>query len=197
MVLGYGVLLAFWRNVASRGLFDEGKTTMHRFLLCSLWSILVVVFGLLLTGCTYSEKRAETSAEPVGAVSASGAESAQAGSLSYGNITSRIEKGVTTQADLVELFGGPSISTIDSNGSETWVYERTASESDVSGEGQSTVEARRLDCFFGLGYLTTGDETRRGTGTLRHRHSIKTLTVVIKFNENKTVNHYSARASRF
>ncbi|MDK1046385.1 MAG: hypothetical protein QGM45_11975 [Anaerolineales bacterium] len=142
-----------------------------------------------------SERQAKTSTEVVGA--APEARSVQRDPLSYGNVTSRIEKGVTTQADLVRLFGGPSISTIDADGTETWVYERTASQSDVTGEGQSTIEAKRLDFYFGLGYFTTGKEKRTATGSSQYRHSIRTLTVIIKFDKDRRVREYSARASRF
>jgi len=170
---------------------------MHRFVLCSLWPITGVAIGLLLAACASSEKQAEISGEARGAMAEGRTEPVQKDALSYGNVTSRIQKSVTTQADLVELFGGPNISTIDADGTETWVYERTASESSVTGEGQGTTEAKRLDLFFGLGYFTTGKEKRTGTGTSRYEHSIKTLTVIIKFNEDRTVKEYSARASRF
>lgn len=170
---------------------------MHRSMLCSLWPISGVAIGLLLTGCVSSDRQANTSTEMAGAASAPEAESVQMDPLSYGSVTSRIERGVTTQADLVHLFGGPSISTIDADGTETWVYERTASQSDVTGEGQSTIEAKRLDLYFGLGYFTTGKEKRTATGSSQYRHSIRTLTVIIKFDKDRRVREYSARASRF
>ena len=108
-----------------------------------------------------------------------------------------VQKGVTTQADLVELFGGPNISTIDADGTETWVYERTASESSVTGEGLGTAEAKRLDLCFVFAYFTTSKGKRTATGTSRYEQSIKSLTVIIKFNGDRTVKEYSARASRF
>jgi len=113
--------------------------------------------------------------------------------LSYGLITSRVQKGVTTQADLIELFGGPNITTIDSDGNETWVYEKMASESEMSKTGK--YEARRLDLFFGLGLY--GTRQANGTEGTKFVHSIKTLTVIIKFNKDKTVKEYSVRAARF
>ena len=44
--------------------------------------------------------------------------------LSYGMVTSKVEKNVTTQEEILKLFGAPNITTIDSNGDETWVYEK-------------------------------------------------------------------------
>lgn len=121
--------------------------------------------------------------------------------LSYGLITSKVQKDVTTQQDIIELFGGPNITTIDAQGNETWVYEKTSTESqiqqDVSRTGQS--EAKRLDFFFGLGFYGEGQKsgTSKTKSSARFVHSIKTLTVIIKFNKDKTVKEYSARVAHF
>jgi len=125
--------------------------------------------------------------------------------LSYGRVTSTVKKGTTTQSELVALFGGPSIATLDSDGTETWVYERTASETTSTGHstatGVGTSQAERLDLFFGLGFFIKGKD--RGQVKAESdvittvSHSIKTLTVVVKFNQDKTVKDFSARASYF
>lgn len=117
--------------------------------------------------------------------------------LSYGAITTRIKKGTTTQAELVELFGGPNIATLDSDGTETWVYEKTASETTTTSRQAVTTEAERLDVFFGLGLLRKGASASQSSGGTTVSHSIKTLTVIIKFNDDKTVKDFSARASYF
>jgi len=123
--------------------------------------------------------------------------------LSYGAITTSVKKDTTTQAELVDLFGGPNIATLDSDGTETWVYEKTASETTTTTNRQAvTTQAERLDVYFGLGLLRKGT-VRKGTGATQSSgdttvsHSIKTLTVIIKFNQNKTVKDFSARASYF
>ena len=46
----------------------------------------------------------------------------QPSALSYGMVTSQVRKGVTTQLELVQLFGSPNISTYDSAGVESWVW---------------------------------------------------------------------------
>lgn len=117
--------------------------------------------------------------------------------LSYGAITAVVKKGVTTQADLVALFGGPNITTLDSDGSETWVYERTASETSATSQANVTVQARNLDVFFGLGFVGKGTADTQSSGRTTVTRSIKSLTVIIKFNPDKTVKDFSARASYF
>ena len=117
--------------------------------------------------------------------------------LSYGAITATVKKGVTTQGELVGLFGGPNITTLDSDGTETWVYERTASETSATSQGSVTSQARRLDVFFGLGFVGTGTVENLSSGRTTVSRSIKSLTVIIKFNQDKTVKEFSARASYF
>ena len=117
--------------------------------------------------------------------------------LSYGAITTTVKKGTTTQADLVSLFGGPNIATLDSDGTETWVYEKTASETTTTGQQTVTAQAERLDVFFGLGLVVKAAGIRQSNASTTVSHSIKTLTVVIKLNQDKTVKDFSARASYF
>jgi len=128
--------------------------------------------------------------------------------LSYGMVTSKVEKNVTTQAQLIELFGGPNIATT-SDGLETWVYERTATQSQVSQESsqnQDTAvnsQVQRLGIFFGIG--VTGkdkasaqvDSHSKSSSNTSVTSSIKTLTVIIKFNKDKTVSDYSVRTASF
>ncbi|MCC7284577.1 MAG: hypothetical protein IT503_00205, partial [Burkholderiaceae bacterium] len=78
------------------------------------------------TGCMPSmPPMPATQAAPAPAPTA-GAPAVQASTMSYGTVTSQVVKGKTTQLDLLQLFGGPSIATTDRDGVETWVYERTA-----------------------------------------------------------------------
>jgi outer membrane protein assembly factor BamE (lipoprotein component of BamABCDE complex) len=114
-------------------------------------------------------------------------------SLSYGMVTSKVKKGITTQQEILELFGGPNITTLTSEGEESYVYEYTSSSSET--KETSISAAKQFDIFFGLGLYgsKSGEEEKRITVA----RSIKTLTVIIKFNQDKTVAEYSARASYF
>jgi len=130
------------------------------------------------------------------AVSAPPAQSG-ASALSYGAVTSQVVKGKTTQADLLQLFGGPNISTVDNDGAETWVYERSVTQTDVSSRSQNWQAAAGLGVFFGQGSANAqaeGGQTARAASTTA---SFRSLTVIVKFNPNKTVKDYSVRASQF
>jgi outer membrane protein assembly factor BamE (lipoprotein component of BamABCDE complex) len=149
------------------------------------WSLCLaywVLVGITIAGCAAKEPPTPPPTPPT-------ARAPQADPVSYGGVTANVRKGVTTQSDLLHLFGGPNIATTDSDGTETWVYERSASESetitqskDESAKQSSAGDVQKLKEFFG------------GTRTT---HSIRTVTVIIKFNQNKTVRDFSVRASTF
>lgn len=121
--------------------------------------------------------------------------------LSYGAVTATVKNDVTTQSELIQLFGGPNISTTDADGVETWVYERTSSTSDTAG----AQDAKHLEAFFGAGGTAgpvalgggVAGGARSSNDARRTVSSVRTLTVVVKFNANKTVKDCSVRASYF
>ena len=161
-----------------------------------------VGIGIILTisgGCANDSKSNAPPAERVDNAAAGTAE--RPSNLSYGTVTATVKKNITTQAELIEMFGGPNISTTDKDGTETWVYERTASMSDTAG----TADQKNVAAFFGAGG-TIGNAAVGGGASgsaakqnnqQRTVNSVRTLTVVVKFNPDKTVKDCSARASYF
>ena len=130
------------------------------------------------------------------AVSAPPAQSG-ASALSYGTVTSVVVKGKTTQMDLIQMFGGPNISTVDGEGAETWVYERSVSQTDVAGRSQNWQAAANLGVSFGHvqgGASAGGGQSGSASSTAS---SFRSLTVIVKFNADKTVKDYSVRSSQF
>jgi hypothetical protein len=120
-----------------------------------------------------------------------------ASALSYGTVTSQVVKDKTTQADLLQLFGGPSIATTDNDGVETWVYERSVTQTDVSSRSQNWQAAAGLGVFFGHVSGNAQASGGQSAGASSVTSSFRSLTVVVKFNPNKTVKDYSVRASQF
>ena len=121
--------------------------------------------------------------------------------LSYGTVTATVKKNVTTQSDLIDMFGGPNISTTDKDGSEKWVYERTSSMNDTAGSTQE----KNFNAAFGggasVGSGVVGGGVSGGSkssnNAQRSVNSVRTLTVVITFNNDKTVKDYTVRAAYF
>lgn len=142
---------------------------------------LVCVVALIfatITGCTASTSWQEPPPREHAVV--------QHDPLSYGAVTAKVQKGVTTQEEIIRYFGAPNITTMNKDGREVWMYDRvsTASQSD----GWS--EARRFSTFFGLDSLSAKQGGSRASTT-------RTLTFIITFDESKRVTDYSARATQF
>jgi len=55
--------------------------------------------------------------------------------LTHGAVQLKLQKGSTTQNDVIEAFGAPNITTIDGDGKEVWTYRRHATV--TSGSGQT------------------------------------------------------------
>ena len=122
---------------------------------------------------------------------------ATASTLSYGTVTSQVQKGKTTQTDLLQTFGGPNIATTDRDGSETWVYERTATQTDVQANTQAAQGTASLGAFFKYIDLQASGSVGRSASASSTSSSVRSLTVIVKFAADKTVADYSVRASTF
>lgn len=189
------------------------KAKNYRFRVASL-----CLFGLLLVGCQITSSRSPqaTVKSPQEIVKAPElppppvVAGDQPSTLSYGMVTGRVKKGVTTQQEIIDLFGGPSTMTTDKDGTEVWMYDKTTST--VSGNyAQSGAQADKSEAsvmasFLGIplviGTFSTNAtaqsqsaQSSQGTSTITR--SVKTITFIIKFNEDKTVKDYAVRQASY
>lgn len=101
--------------------------------------------------------------------------------FTHGNVTLNLKKGVTTQADVLKVFGAPNIATVDSSSNEVWSYQKNATISNSSSsEGAFTI------IIAAAGTTRTQFET-----------SSRTMTLIIKFDANKVVSDFSSFTSNF
>jgi outer membrane protein assembly factor BamE (lipoprotein component of BamABCDE complex) len=100
--------------------------------------------------------------------------------LTVGTVQKEIRKGMSG-AQVAEILGSPNIVTKDEDGLETWVYDRIATEATYS-------EASNV--MFLVLYAQSSTSSRATV-------SQKTLTVVIKMNDNGIVESFSYHASKF
>ena len=98
-----------------------------------------------------------------------------------------------SQAEVVERLGSPNILTRDKDGREAWVYDRIASDVEVSSSGVSLggVGSGVGGTFAGL----LGVSGRKSKDKLRS--SQRTLTVVVHFSAGSTVESFTWHNSRF
>lgn len=116
--------------------------------------------------------------------------------FTLGLVQKEIRYGMS-QAEVAERLGSPNIVTKDEKESETWVYDKIASEASYSvdrggiggGAGAGGVPGATL-----LLGLFGGDYNRQAGASATSR---KTLTVVIKFDGAKRVKDFSYHSSKF
>lgn len=108
--------------------------------------------------------------------------------MTVGVVQKEIRKGLS-QADVAERLGSPNIVTRDSDGKETWVYDKIATEASYS--THST-----LGMILWLNPIRSGGLAGQQSGGAS-ASTQKTLTVVIKFDDAGLVDTFSYHASKF
>ena len=107
-------------------------------------------------------------------------QSTQEREMTLGIVQKDLKVGMS-QADVAEALGSPNIVTKDKEGKETWIYDKVAKEVSYSeSQGQITI-------------ILAGASKSSGAVS----SSQKTLTVVIRFDNNSNVESFSYHASKF
>lgn len=100
--------------------------------------------------------------------------------ISVGTVQREIKIGMSG-ADVIRVLGSPNMVTTDSKRRETWVYDKISTTHVYS---QSN---------GGIGLILLGVQGDSGASST----SQKTLTIIIKFDNNGNVRDYSYRQSSF
>jgi hypothetical protein len=146
----------------------------------SFLTVLLVAASFFLTSCAHE----------------SGLSSTKDREMTLGIVQKEIRTGMS-QASVAEALGSPNIVTRDDDGSETWVYDRIATEASYSqskGDIQGAVGAGGA---VGRTLILGGVGGSYGGGSGASSSTQKTLTVVIKFNKNSQVSTFSYNMSKF
>jgi len=112
--------------------------------------------------------------------------------MTVGIVQKEIRTGMS-QVDVAQALGSPNIVTNDKDGKETWIYDKIASEASYSSSsvggvgGAGGVTGNTL--ILGL----IGGDYRSGAASKTQ----KTLTVIIKFDNNKAVESFNYHSSKF
>jgi outer membrane protein assembly factor BamE (lipoprotein component of BamABCDE complex) len=116
--------------------------------------------------------------------------------MTVGTVQKEIRKGMSA-ADVATVLGSPNIVTTDSANREVWVYDKISTNvsysKDSSGAGLKLLIAGVTDSLFGAG-LGSGDYSRSAGSQSKTQ---RTLTVVIKYNDQKLVRDFFYHTSRF
>ena len=116
--------------------------------------------------------------------------------LTVGTVQREIKVGMTT-ADVVQILGSPNMVTTDEQRRETWVYDKIATETaySTSSGGVSTLVLGGGLVGSGLLGGLGGADGRRSAGATSTTQ--RTLTIIIKYDEQSRVRDFSYRSSSF
>ena len=103
----------------------------------------------------------------------------------------------TSQADVAQILGSPNIVTQDADGKETWIYDKVSS---ITSYGSSGFGVNVGGFGGGFGWSGIGGGMgnvgyNKNGGTVQSNQ--KTLTVVLKFDNNHNVSSFSYHMSSF
>ena len=116
--------------------------------------------------------------------------------ISAGTVQREIRRGMSG-AEVVSVLGSPNLVTTDSEGRETWVYDKVSTEQvySTSQGGVGSLLGGLVGGAAGGLFGGASGNVERGSGAAST--SQRTLTVVIKFDGQGMVRDYSYRQSSF
>lgn len=146
--------------------------------------IIIVTMVLTLSGCMSAHQHYEQT------------HGAQERQMTVGIVQKEIKKGMSA-ANVAEVLGSPNIVTTDGEGREVWVYDKISTDvtysNDSGGLGAILLIGGASGGTAGGG-LGSGSYSRSAGAQSKTQ---RTLTVVIKFDEQKKVRDFAYHASRF
>ena len=116
--------------------------------------------------------------------------------VTVGTVQREIRVGMSG-ADVVQALGSPNMVTTDSQRRETWVYDKISTQT-VYSTSSGGVNALILGgglagAALGGGAVGTGYGSSAGAKSTTQR----TLTIIVKFDENSEVRDFAYRSSSF
>jgi outer membrane protein assembly factor BamE (lipoprotein component of BamABCDE complex) len=138
-------------------------------------------FALLLSGCmTASQHAADVK------------KGTDDDKLTVGTVQREIHQGMSG-AEVAQVLGSPNIVSTDEKRREVWVYDKVATDT-VYSTSQGGVAALILGGTGGIGGIGAGST---GYDAGAKSTSQRTLTIIIKFDEERKVRDFSYHSSRF
>ena len=144
-------------------------------------SILIAVF---CSGCMSATQHRQEVSNP------------EADRISVGKVQREIRVGMSS-AQVVEVLGSPNMVTTDEKRREVWVYDKIATDHaySTSSGGISALILGGAPVGAGVAGGGIGSGFSRGAGA--SSTSQRTLTIIIKFNEQNKVRDFAYRQSSF
>ena len=147
--------------------------------------LFVTLIAMILGGCISAQQHASDVQEGL-----------QGDRLTVGTVQREIKQGMSG-AEVAQVLGSPNIVSTDEEGREVWIYDKIATDtvySDSSG-GISSLILGGGPVGAGAMGGGIGGSSRYSSGAASK--SQRTLTIVIKFGEDRKVRDFAYHSSRF
>ena len=148
----------------------------------SLVSLMAVL--LLLSGCMTAGQHYEQT------------HGAQERNMTVGTVQKEIRKGMSA-ADVAGVLGSPKIVTTDAEGREVWIYDKISTDVSYSHDSGGLGAILLIGSASGStagGGLGSGSYSKSAGAQSKTQ---RTLTVIIKYDENKLVRDFAYHSSKF
>lgn len=116
--------------------------------------------------------------------------------LSVGKVQREIHVGMIN-AEVAEILGSPNIVTLDENHREVWIYDKIATEHAYSNSSASLLGLIFGGLAGGSGSLGAGAAPGFSENAGASSISQQTLTIIVKFDDQKKVRDFDYRQSSF
>ena len=102
-----------------------------------------------------------------------------------------------SQADVAAALGSPNIVSKDSEGNESWIYDKIATQVSYARDAGGVSAGGGSLTAVGTWLLGLSGRAQYSKATGTETQTQKTLTIVIKFDENNLVKNLSYHSSKF
>lgn len=116
--------------------------------------------------------------------------------MTVGTVQREIRVGMTS-AEVVSVLGAPNMVTTDDRRRENWVYDRISTETAYSGSSGGVNALILGGGPVGAGIAGGGVGGGYGSSAGARSTSQRTLTVIVKFDEQNLVRDFAYRSSSF
>lgn len=116
--------------------------------------------------------------------------------MTVGTVQREIRVGMTS-ADVVEVLGAPNMVTTDERRRENWVYDRISTETAYSGSSGGVNALILGGGPVGAGIAGGAGGAGYGSSAGARSTSQRTLTIIVKFDEQQRVRDFAYRSSSF
>ena len=102
-----------------------------------------------------------------------------------------------SQTQVAEALGSPNIVSKDSEGNESWIYDKIATEVSYTSDSRGVSAGAAGVPVLGSWLLALGGQAQYSKSTGGSTQTQKALTIIIKFDEKSLVKTLSYHTSKF